>query len=55
MYFVGINIGAQVTIILLACEPYVVIVNLLGHVCTLGRVSRTKDILSDFRKWCRVT
>ena len=29
----GINAGAQVAIILLACGPCVVIVNLLGQVC----------------------
>ena len=42
-------------IILLAYEPCVVIVNLLGQVCTLGRAPRTKETLSDFREWCRVT
>ena len=31
MYFVSIDAGAQVAIILLACRPYVVIVNLLGR------------------------
>ena len=42
-------------IILLAYGPYVVIVNLLGQVCTLGRAPRTKETLPDFREWCRVT
>ena len=51
----SIDAGAQVTIILLACGPCVVIVNLLGQVCTLGRAPRTKETLPDFRKWCRVT
>ena len=32
-----------------------VIVNLLGQVCTLGRAPRTKEILLDFHEWCRVT
>ena len=32
MYFVGINAGAQVAIILLACGPGVVIVNCLRQV-----------------------
>ena len=48
--FVSIDAGAQVTIILLACGPCVVIVNLLGQVCTLGRASRTKKTLPDFRE-----
>ena len=55
MYFVSIDAGAQVTIILLACGPCVVIVNLLGQVCTLGRAPRTKETLPDFLEWCRVT
>ena len=55
MYFVSINAGAQVAIILLACGPCVVIVNCLGQVLYLGRAPRTKETLLDFRKWCRVT
>ena len=55
MYFVSIDAGAQVAIILLACGPYVVIVNFLGQVCTLGRTPRTKETLPDFCKRCRVT
>ena len=55
MYFVGINVGAQVVIILLACGPCVVIVNLLGQVCTLGRAPRIKETLLDFHEWCLVT
>ena len=43
------------TIILLAYGPCVVIVNLLGQVCTLGRAPRTNETLPDFREWCRVT
>ena len=31
------------------------IVDLLGQVCTLGRALRTKETLSDFHEWCRVT
>ena len=51
----SIDAGAQVAIILLARGPCVVIVNLLGQVCTLGRAPRTKETLPDFREWCRVT
>ena len=32
-----------------------VIVNLLGQVCTLGRAPNTKETLPDFHEWCRVT
>ena len=42
-------------IILLAYGPCVVIVNLLGQVCTLGRAPCTKETLPDFHEWCRVT
>ena len=38
----SIDAGAQVAIILLGCGPCMVIVNLLGQVCTLGRAPRTK-------------
>ena len=55
MYFVSIDAGAQVNIILLASGPCMVIVNLLGQVCTLGRAPRTKETLPDFHEWCRVT
>ena len=51
----SIDERAQVTIILLTCGPFVVIVNLLGKVCTLGRAPRTKETLLDFHEWCRVT
>ena len=34
MYFVSINAGAQVAIILLACGPFVVIVNCWDRFCT---------------------
>ena len=44
----SIDAGAQVAIILLACGPCVVIVNLLAQVCTLGRAPRTKETLPDF-------
>ena len=49
----SIDAGAQVAIILLAFGPCVVIVNLLGQVCTLGRDPRTKETLPNFREWCR--
>ena len=55
MYFLSIDAGAQVVIILLVCGPCVVIVNLLGQVCALGRAPRTKETLPDFRERCRVT
>ena len=51
----SIDAGAQVAIILLAFGSRVVIVNLLGQVCTLGRAPRTKETLPDFHEWCRVT
>ena len=51
----SIDAGAQVAIIILACGPYVVIVNLLGQVCTLGTTPRTKETLPNFHEWCRVT
>ena len=55
MYFMGINAGVQVTIILLACGPYVVIVNCWDRFCTMGRTPRTKETLLDFHEWCQVT
>ena len=55
MYFVSIDVGAQVTIILLACGPCVVIVNCWDRFCTMGRAPRTKETLPDFREWYRVT
>ena len=51
----SIDAGAQVTIILFAIGPYVVILNCLGHVLYLGRAPRTKETLPDFHEWCRVT
>ena len=51
----SIDAGAQVAIILLACGPCVVIVNLLGQVCTLDRAPRTKETLPDFHEGCWVT
>ena len=42
-------------LILIVYEPCVVIVNLLGQVCTLGRAPRTKETLPDFCERCRVT
>ena len=50
LYFVSIDAGAQVAIILLACKPCVVIVNCLGEVLYLGRAPRTKETLLDFRE-----
>ena len=54
IYFVSIDAGAQVAIILLACGPCVVILNCLGQVLYLGRAPRTKETLPDFCEWCRV-
>ena len=54
-FFVSIDAWAQVAIILLACGPYVVIVNCWDRFCTLGRAPRTKETLPDFHEWCRVT
>ena len=51
----SIDVEAQVAIILLAFGPCVVIVNLLGQVCTLGRAPRIKETLPDFHEWCRIT
>ena len=48
MYFVSIDAGAQVTIILLTCGPCVVIVNCWDRFCTLGRAPRTKETLPIF-------
>ena len=55
MYFVSINAGAQVAIILLACGPDLVIVNCCDRFCTLGRAPCTKETLPDFHEWCQVT
>ena len=55
MYFVSIDAGAQVAIILLACGPCVVIVNCWDMFCTLGRAPRTKETLLDFHEGCQVT
>ena len=55
MYFVSVNAGVQVAIILLACGPCVVIVNCWDKFCALGRAPRTKETLLDFHEWCRVT
>ena len=51
----GINAGAQVAIILLACRPCVVIVDYWDRFCTLGRAPLSKETLPDFYEWCRVT
>ena len=48
MYFVSIDVGAQVAIILLACGPYVVIVDYWDRFCTFGRAPRKKETLPDF-------
>ena len=50
----GINAGAQVVIILLACRLCVVIVD-YWDMLYLGRAPHTKETLPNFREWCRVT
>ena len=40
--------GPKWPIILLTCGPCVVIVKLLGQVCTLGRAPRTKETTRFF-------
>ena len=55
MYFVSIDTGAEVAIILLAYGPCAVIVICWDRFCTLGRAPRTKETLPDFHKLCRVT
>ena len=42
-------------LILIVYGPCVVIVNLLGQVCTLCRAPHTNETLPDFRERCRVT
>ena len=54
IYFWSIDAGAQVTIIILACGPCVVIVIVWDRFSTLGRAPCTKETLPDFREWCRV-
>ena len=50
IYIVSIDTGVQVVIILLAFGPYVVIVNLFGIGCTLGRAPCTMETLPDFHE-----
>ena len=50
----SIDVGAQVAIILLACGPYVVIVDYWDRLY-LGRAPCTKETLPDFREWYWVT
>ena len=50
IYFVSIDVRAQVAIILLACRPCVVIMNCLRQVLYLGRAPCTKETLRDFRE-----
>ena len=44
----GINVGAQVAIILLACGPCVVIVKLLGQVCIWVELPVQRRLCSIF-------
>ena len=48
IYFVSIDAGAQVAIILLAFGPCVVVVYGWDRLYTLGRAPRTKETLPEF-------
>ena len=50
IYFMSIDAGAQVAIILLALGPCVVVVYGWDRLCTLGRAPYTREILPDFRE-----
>ena len=50
IYFVSIDTRAQVTVILLAFGPCVVVVYGWDMLCTLGRAPRIKETLLDFRE-----
>ena len=50
IYFVRIDAGAQVAVLLLAFGPCVVVVYGWDMLCTLGRAPRTKETLPDFRE-----
>ena len=50
IYFVSIDAGVQVAVILLGFGPYVVVVYGWVRLCTLGRAPRTKETLPDFRE-----
>ena len=52
--FVSIDVGAQVAIILLACGPCVVIVNLLGKVCTLVELPVQRRLCPIFMSGVRL-
>ena len=52
--FVSIDAGAQVAIILLACGPCVVIVNLLGQVCTLVELPVQRRLCPIFMSGVRL-
>ena len=47
IYFVSIDAGAQVVVILLAFGPYVIVVYGWDRLCTLGRAPRTRETLPD--------
>ena len=51
IYLMSTDVWAQVTIFThIGTDCHVI-----GTCCILGRPSRTKEILPDFREWCRVT
>ena len=50
IYFVSIDVGAQVAVMLLAFGPCVVVVYGWDRLCTLGRAPRTNETLPNFRE-----
>ena len=50
----SIDVGAKVTIILLAFGPCVIVVYGWDKLCTLDRAPCTKETLLDFHEWCRL-
>ena len=50
IYFVSIDAGAQVAVILLAFGPCVVVLYGWDMLYTLSRAPRTKETLPDFRE-----
>ena len=50
IYIVSSDAGAQVTIILFAFGPGVIVVYDWDRLCTLGIAPRTREILPNFRE-----
>ena len=51
IYFVSIDAGVQVAVILLTFGPRVVVVHSWDRFCTLGRAPRTKETLCNTPKY----